>query len=86
MSAKSNHRHNLRPMTLHTVNAWLLDAKATALQEGRYGPPFTAENFDNRDKSKAVPTIAYNQSVRRINALQEMADFVNQHTASKNEK
>lgn len=66
----------LKPLTLHTLKSLQDRLKCNALFCGKYGPLYTPKNYDNRDKSKAFRSIAYNEKVRQINALNDVISFV----------
>jgi len=52
----------------------LEDRKTGALCSGHYGPPFTTEAFDGRDKSKAFRSIGYNRAVRDVKMLERVLE------------
>jgi len=54
----------------HTINSLVKDLKFKALHYGRYPTPYSAEKYDNRDKSAAFRCLGYNRLVRQINALE----------------
>ncbi len=65
----------LKINTIQTLRLLLADLKVEALHSGHYyHEPRTAAAFDNRDKSKAFRSVGYNQTVLRINALQDAID------------
>jgi hypothetical protein len=66
----------LRPMTLHTLRDFRDHLKQHALYVGRYPPLYTPENYDARDKSKAFRSMGYNETVRRINAIDEVIQYL----------
>jgi len=57
--------------TLWTLKGLLYDLKLKALHAGQYPAPVKPELWEKRDKQRAFRCIAYNQLVRRINALKE---------------
>jgi hypothetical protein len=62
----------MKKMTIHTIKGLLRELKEEALRAGRYNTSFYTKDYDNRDKSKAFRCMAYNSTVRRINALEEV--------------
>lgn len=65
---------------MNLENAWRRLRKlrnrlaSDALDAGRYGPPYTAERFDDRDKSAAFRSMGYQRLVRDIKAIDMVLD------------
>ena len=70
----------MKPMTITTIKSLIADMKISACHSARLPAPVSAYMYDNIKLLKEMGIkpfrcMAYNQAVRRINALTEMVNY-----------